>query len=62
MSVPKSLKLAETEVSSLAQLGHQVAAAAQPRVSMRDLIRAAVANDPLHQDQVCRSDGARGQG
>lgn len=46
MVVPKSLKPLEAELSSLAQLDHQLAAAAQPSVSIREIVRSAGAIDP----------------
>ncbi len=38
MPVPRSLKLSESELPSFAQLDHQLAAAAQPGTSIRDLL------------------------
>lgn len=59
MVVPQSLKLAEAELSSLAQLDHQLAAAAQPWVSIRDLLRAAGAIGPRYAHPTGRSAKAR---
>jgi hypothetical protein len=39
MAVPKSLKLTESELPSFAQLGHQLAAAAQPGTAIRELLK-----------------------
>lgn len=39
MTVPRSLKLLESELSSFAQPRHQLAAAARPGMSIHELIR-----------------------
>lgn len=39
MTVPSSLKLSESELPSFAQLRHQLAAAAQPGMSIHELAR-----------------------
>ena len=39
MTVPSSLKLSESELPDFAQLRHQLAAAAQPAMSIHDLVR-----------------------
>ncbi len=38
MTVPRSLKLTEAELPSFAQLGHQLAAAARPGMSIHELV------------------------
>ena len=56
MTVPKSLKLTESELPSFAQLGHQLAAAARPGISMRDLLqeKGAKSDRRIGDDSRCR--------
>lgn len=61
MVVPKSLKLAEAELSSMAQLDHQLAAAARPGVSIRELVRGAGAIEPSDHRPIGKPPKARGE-
>lgn len=52
MTLPTSLKLSESELPSFAQPRHQLAAAAQPGLSIHDLVRDDAGIAPLPKDDL----------
>jgi hypothetical protein len=59
VAVPNSLKLSEAELSSFAQHDHQLAAAAEPKLSIRALVEHGRGGVPAPEDAAGRERGSQ---